>query len=129
MAAQEENATSDDVSMLPKLKKFNKSQAVGEIENDQETQMDGGNEATSWVAFTDGERLLGAAAKNQHEAAKNQHAANPMRTVFDIKRLTGRNLSVRRRPESLANKRKAIGIWGCKDWQSESWWCLHIEHR
>ncbi|KAI3980437.1 hypothetical protein MKX01_038609 [Papaver californicum] len=48
------------------------------IANDQ------GNRITpSWVAFTDGERLLG-------EAAKNQHAANPLRTVFDIKRLIGR---------------------------------------
>ncbi|XP_026445343.1 luminal-binding protein 5-like, partial [Papaver somniferum] len=48
------------------------------IANDQ------GNRITpSWVAFTPGERLLG-------EAAKNQHAANPMGTVFDIKRLIGR---------------------------------------
>jgi heat shock protein 5 len=45
-----------------------------------------GNRITpSWVAFTDtGERLIG-------EAAKNQAAANPLRTVYDAKRLIGRN--------------------------------------
>eukprot|EP00245_Coleochaete_scutata_P006766 TRINITY_DN21547_c0_g1_i1.p1 TRINITY_DN21547_c0_g1~~TRINITY_DN21547_c0_g1_i1.p1 ORF type:complete len:663 (-),score=230.41 TRINITY_DN21547_c0_g1_i1:503-2491(-) len=48
------------------------------IANDQ------GNRITpSWVAFTDSERLIG-------EAAKNQAAANPERTVFDVKRLIGR---------------------------------------
>ncbi|KAF5729771.1 hypothetical protein HS088_TW20G00135 [Tripterygium wilfordii] len=48
------------------------------IANDQ------GNRITpSWVAFTDGERLIG-------EAAKNQAAVNAERTVFDVKRLIGR---------------------------------------
>eukprot|EP00897_Mesotaenium_endlicherianum_P005415 jgi/Mesen1/4901/ME000244S04084 len=48
------------------------------IANDQ------GNRITpSWVAFTDTERLIG-------EAAKNQFASNPERTVFDVKRLIGR---------------------------------------
>ncbi|VAI42018.1 unnamed protein product [Triticum turgidum subsp. durum] len=48
------------------------------IANDQ------GNRITpSWVGFTDGERLIG-------EAAKNQAAVNPERTVFDVKRLIGR---------------------------------------
>ncbi|CAL4949418.1 unnamed protein product [Urochloa decumbens] len=44
-----------------------------------------GNRITpSWVAFTDGgERLIG-------EAAKNQAAANPARTIYDAKRLMGR---------------------------------------
>ncbi|KAI3944261.1 hypothetical protein MKW98_016491 [Papaver atlanticum] len=51
--------------------------------------------------------LLGA-------AAKNQHAANPRRTVFDIKRLIGRKLSVRRRPELLANKFYAYSYW-CRE--------------
>ncbi|KAK6346531.1 ATPase with role in protein import into the ER [Orbilia brochopaga] len=37
----------------------------------------------SWVAFTDEERLVG-------DAAKNQAAANPKRTIFDVKRLIGR---------------------------------------
>merc|ERR1719263_1473981 len=48
------------------------------IANDQ------GNRITpSYVAFTDGERLIG-------DAAKNQATANPTRTVFDAKRLIGR---------------------------------------
>jgi heat shock protein 5 len=39
---------------------------------------DQGNRITpSWVAFTDEERLVG-------DAAKNQYAANPHRTIFDI---------------------------------------------
>lgn len=37
----------------------------------------------SYVAFTDEERLVG-------DAAKNQAAANPTNTIFDIKRLIGR---------------------------------------
>jgi len=45
---------------------------------------DQGNRITpSWVAWDDNERLVG-------DAAKNQFAANPHRTVFDIKRLIGR---------------------------------------
>ncbi len=48
------------------------------IANDQ------GNRITpSWVAFTDEERLVG-------DAAKNQGAINPENTVFDVKRLIGR---------------------------------------
>ncbi|KAM0864334.1 hypothetical protein ACQ4PT_043949 [Festuca glaucescens] len=52
------------------------------IANDQ------GNRIThSWVAFTDGgERLIG-------EAAKNQAAANPERTIYDAKRLIGREFA------------------------------------
>ena len=43
-----------------------------------------GNRITpSYVAFTDTERLIG-------EAAKNQAALNPENTVFDVKRLIGR---------------------------------------
>ncbi|RKF59320.1 Endoplasmic reticulum chaperone BiP [Erysiphe neolycopersici] len=45
---------------------------------------DQGNRITpSYVAFTDDERLVG-------DAAKNQAAANPKRTIFDVKRLIGR---------------------------------------
>jgi hypothetical protein len=48
------------------------------IANDQ------GNRTTpSYVAFTDAERLVG-------DAAKNQAAMNPINTVFDAKRLIGR---------------------------------------
>jgi molecular chaperone DnaK (HSP70) len=49
-----------------------------------------GNRITpSWVAFTDEERLVG-------DAAKNQYASNPYRTIFDIVsthcvRVQGRN--------------------------------------
>jgi heat shock protein 5 len=48
------------------------------IANDQ------GNRITpSYVAFTDSERLIG-------DAAKNQATTNPDRTVYDVKRLIGR---------------------------------------
>eukprot|EP00884_Botryococcus_braunii_P020063 jgi/Botrbrau1/6740/Bobra.0324s0026.1 len=49
------------------------------IANDQ------GNRITpSYVAFTDTERLIG-------DAAKNQATTNPDRTIYDVKRLIGRN--------------------------------------
>src|SRR5690242_6788756 len=53
------------------------------ITNDQ------GNRTTpSYVAFNDTERLIG-------DAGKNQVAMNPSNTVFDAKRLIGRNFSDR----------------------------------
>jgi heat shock 70kDa protein 1/2/6/8 len=50
-------------------------------------QNDQGNRTTpSFVAFTDTERLIG-------DAAKNQVAMNPLNTVFDAKRLIGRKFA------------------------------------
>ena len=58
-----------------------KNDTVDIIANDQ------GNRTTpSYVAFTDSERLIG-------DAAKNQVARNPENTVFDAKRLIGRKFS------------------------------------
>jgi len=58
-----------------------KNDTVDIIANDQ------GNRTTpSYVAFTDTERLIG-------DAAKNQVARNPENTVFDAKRLIGRKFA------------------------------------
>ncbi|KAI7888771.1 heat shock 70 kDa protein [Mucor mucedo] len=64
----------------------------------------------SYVAFTDDERLIG-------DAAKNQFSANPERTVFDAKRLIGRRYTdkevkqdMRHFPFSIVNKNGAPNI-------------------
>merc|ERR1712125_310843 len=51
------------------------------VANDQ-----GNNTTPSYVAFTQHERMIG-------DAAKNQTAKNPLNTVFDAKRLIGRKFS------------------------------------
>lgn len=60
------------------------------IANDQ------GNRITpSYVAFTDSDRLIG-------EAAKNQATTNPHRTIYDVKRLVGRKCAPAALPCDLA---------------------------
>eukprot|EP00961_Rhodomonas_salina_P225872 3053613-Rhodomonas_salina.1 len=69
---------------------FWQNERVEIIANDQ------GNRTTpSWVAFTDSERLIG-------DAAKNQAAMNPHNTIFDAKRLIGRKMD----DPSIANDMK-----------------------
>jgi len=58
-----------------------KNNQVEIIANDQGTRT-----TPSYVAFTDSERLIG-------NAAKNQVSMNPLNTVFDAKRLIGRDYS------------------------------------
>jgi heat shock 70kDa protein 1/2/6/8 len=59
------------------------------IANDQ-----GNNTTPSYVAFTEEERLIG-------DAAKNQVARNPKNTVFDAKRLIGRKFSEKQIQEDM----------------------------
>lgn len=63
--------------------------AVGIYRNGQTEIIanDQGNRTTpSYVSFTDSERLIG-------DSAKNQSAMNPVNTVYDAKRLIGRNFN------------------------------------
>lgn len=73
--------------------------AVGVWQNDRVEIIanDQGNRTTpSYVAFTDSERLIG-------DAAKNQAAMNPSNTVYDAKRLLGREFSSSEVQQELKN--------------------------
>ncbi|GMQ05875.1 hypothetical protein CsSME_00050708 [Camellia sinensis var. sinensis] len=68
------------------LRSWNNQFCVGVYKNGhvEIIENDHGNRITlSWVGFTNSERLIG-------EAAKNQAAVNAERAIFDVKRLIGR---------------------------------------
>jgi L1 cell adhesion molecule like protein len=87
-----------------------KNNTVEIIANDQ------GNRTTpSYVAFTDNERLIG-------EAAKNQSAMNPTNTVFDAKRLIGREFKD-------SSVQKDIKTWPFKVTEENSKPIINVEYQ